>query len=54
LSIEDGCAETIGPTWKKLTDTNRDKIQLVGDDIFVTNPSSLQKGIDTARRIRFW
>jgi len=47
VSIEDGCAEGDWATWKKLTDKLGDKVQLVGDDIFVTNPKFLQKGIDT-------
>jgi len=47
VSIEDGCGESDWTTWKKLTDKIGDKIQLVGDDIFVTNPKFLQKGIDT-------
>src|ERR1017187_5636476 len=47
VSIEDGCGESDWTTWKKLTDKLGDKIQLVGDDIFVTNPKFLQKGIDT-------
>jgi enolase len=48
VSIEDGCAEGDWTTWKKLTDKLGDKIQLVGDDLFVTNVKFLQKGIDTA------
>jgi enolase len=47
ISIEDGCAENDWATWKKLTDTIGDKVQLVGDDLFVTNVEFLQKGIDT-------
>ena len=47
VSIEDGCAEGDWVTWKKLTDKLGDKIQLVGDDLFVTNVKFLQKGIDT-------
>jgi enolase len=47
VSIEDGCGESDWATWKKLTDKIGDKIQLVGDDIFVTNPKFLQKGIET-------
>jgi enolase len=46
VSIEDGCGESDWATWKKLTDKLGDKIQLVGDDIFVTNPKFLRKGID--------
>ena len=47
ISIEDGCAEGDWTTWKKLTDAIGDKIQLVGDDLFVTNTEFLKKGIDT-------
>jgi enolase len=46
VSIEDGCGESDWATWKKLTDKLGDKIQLVGDDNFVTNPKFLRKGID--------
>jgi enolase len=46
VSIEDGCAESDWATWKKLTDKIGDKVQLVGDDIFVTNPKFLRKGIE--------
>ena len=45
VSIEDGCAENDWDGWKKLTARLGDKIQLVGDDIFVTNIKFLQKGI---------
>jgi enolase len=47
VSIEDGCGESDWVTWKKLTDKIGDKVQLVGDDLFVTNVKFLQKGIDT-------
>ena len=47
LSIEDGCAEDDWDGWKMLTDALGDKVQLVGDDLFVTNPARLQTGIDT-------
>ena len=47
VSIEDGCAESDWVTWKILTDKLGDKIQLVGDDLFVTNVKFLQKGIHT-------
>ncbi|HET6408891.1 MAG TPA: phosphopyruvate hydratase [Chthoniobacteraceae bacterium] len=47
ISIEDGCAEGDWKTWKTLTDKLGDKVQLVGDDLFVTNVKFLQKGIDT-------
>jgi enolase len=46
-SIEDGMAENDWDGWKKLTDKLGDKIQLVGDDLFVTNTEFLQKGIST-------
>src|SRR5687767_1287476 len=47
ISIEDGCAENDWETWKALTNKLGDKIQLVGDDLFVTNVKFLQRGIDT-------
>jgi len=46
VSIEDGNAEDDWDGWKVTTDTLGDRIQLIGDDIFVTNPERLQKGID--------
>lgn len=46
ISIEDGCAENDWDGWKKLTERLGKKIQLVGDDLFVTNVVFLQKGID--------
>jgi enolase len=45
-SIEDGCSEDDWDTWKKLTDRVGQKVQLVGDDLFVTNTERLQRGID--------
>jgi enolase len=48
ISIEDGMSECDWTGWKKLTDTLGDKVQLVGDDLFVTNTKFLKKGIDTA------
>ncbi|MCS7470876.1 phosphopyruvate hydratase [Stieleria sp. ICT_E10.1] len=45
-SIEDGCDEDDWDTWKKLTERVGDRVQLVGDDLFVTNVTRLQKGID--------
>jgi enolase len=45
ISIEDGCAENDWDGWKKLTTRLGDKIQLVGDDVFVTNVEFLRKGI---------
>ncbi len=46
ISIEDGLAEEDWDGWKKLTDRLGDKIQLVGDDLFVTNTKRLKKGIE--------
>lgn len=45
ISIEDGCAEEDWDGWKMLTERLGDKIQLVGDDLFVTNTKRLKKGI---------
>ena len=45
VSIEDGCAEDDWEGWKLLTATLGDRLQLVGDDIFVTNPERLLRGI---------
>jgi enolase len=47
ISIEDGCAEGDWTTWKKLTDAIGDRVQLVGDDLFVTNTAFLKRGIDS-------
>lgn len=47
VSIEDGCAEDDWKNWKLLTDKLGDRVQLVGDDLFVTNVKFLKKGIDT-------
>ena len=46
ISIEDGMDESDWDGWKTLTDKLGDKIQLVGDDLFVTNTKILQRGID--------
>jgi len=46
ISIEDGCAENDWATWKLLTEALGDKVQLVGDDLFVTNVDFLRKGIE--------
>ncbi|HJY34233.1 MAG TPA: phosphopyruvate hydratase [Vicinamibacterales bacterium] len=46
VSIEDGTAENDWPGWKKLTTAVGQSTQLVGDDLFVTNPAILKKGID--------
>jgi len=48
LSIEDGLAEDDWASWKLLTDAIGDKVQLVGDDLFVTNVKRLRRGIETA------
>ena len=45
-SIEDGCDEDDWDGWKKMTETLGHRIQLVGDDLFVTNVERLQRGID--------
>ena len=45
ISIEDGCAENDWDGWKKLTEKLGNKIQLVGDDLFVTNVEFLRRGI---------
>ena len=45
ISIEDGCSEDDWAGWKLLTDTLGSKVQLVGDDLFVTNPKRLSEGI---------
>ena len=46
VSIEDGCAEDDWEGWKHLTSVLGGKLQLVGDDIFVTNPERLRRGIE--------
>ena len=46
LSIEDGCDEDDWEGWKALTDRIGDRVQLVGDDLFVTNPARLAQGIE--------
>ncbi|MBR3512298.1 MAG: phosphopyruvate hydratase [Clostridia bacterium] len=46
ISVEDGLAEEDWDSWKKLTDRIGNKVQLVGDDLFVTNIKRLQKGLD--------
>ena len=45
-SVEDGCSEDDWESWKKLTERVGNKVQLVGDDLFVTNTERLQRGID--------
>jgi enolase len=46
VSIEDGMAEDDWDGWARLTERIGDRVQLVGDDVFVTNPERLQRGID--------
>ena len=46
ISIEDGMAEGDWEGWKHLTNLLGDKVQLVGDDLFVTNPAILKEGIE--------
>ncbi len=46
ISIEDGLGERDWDGWKKLTEVLGDKVQLVGDDLFVTNPAILKEGIE--------
>jgi enolase len=46
VSIEDGLDENAWSDWRVLTDELGDRVQLVGDDVFVTNPSFLRRGID--------
>ena len=46
ITVEDGMAEDDWEGWKLLTDAIGEKVQLVGDDLFVTNPSILNRGID--------
>jgi enolase len=47
ISIEDGLAESDWDGWKQITDRIGDRVQLVGDDLFVTNTKFLKRGIDT-------
>jgi enolase len=47
VSIEDGCAEDDWDGWKKLTEAMGKKVQLVGDDVFVTNVTRLSRGIES-------
>ncbi|MCL2577617.1 MAG: phosphopyruvate hydratase [Defluviitaleaceae bacterium] len=48
ISIEDGLDEEDWDGWKLLTDRIGDRVQIVGDDLFVTNTERLQRGVDTA------
>ncbi len=47
VSVEDGCAEEDWDSWSELSKAVGDRVQLVGDDLFVTNVQRLQRGIDT-------
>jgi enolase len=46
VSIEDGCAEDDWDAWRALTETLSERVQLVGDDLFVTSPHRLRDGIE--------
>jgi enolase len=48
VSIEDGLAEDDWPGWTALTEALGDKVQIVGDDLFVTNPERLERGLEDA------
>ena len=50
VSIEDGAAEDDWESWIALTELLGDRVQLVGDDVFVTNPERLQRGHRPRRR----
>ena len=54
VSIEDGLDEDDWDGWKTLTDELGDQIQIVGDDLFVTNVKRLQRGIDGGRPTPCW
>ena len=51
ISIEDGLSEEDWESWKKLTERIGNKVQLVGDDLFVTNMKRLQKELTTTQQI---
>ncbi|GAH17569.1 unnamed protein product, partial [marine sediment metagenome] len=53
ISIEDGMAEEDWDGWKKLTDKIGSKVQLVGDDLFVTNTARLKKGIELQGQVQY-
>ena len=54
VSIEDPLDEDDWDGWKAITDQLGDKIQIVGDDLFVTNVERLQRGISGGRPTRCW
>ena len=53
VSIEDGLAEDEWSSWGDLTTRLGDRVQLVGDDLFVTNVERLERGIEAGARTRF-
>ena len=53
-SIEDGMGEDDWTGWKLLTERLGDRVQLVGDDLFVTNVKRLRRGSTTASQTRSW
>ena len=54
ISIEDGLAEDDWDAWAQLTRELGDRVQLVGDDLFVTNPERLRKGSSAGSATRSW
>ena len=54
VSIEDGLAEDDWDAWAQLTSELGDSVQLVGDDLFVTNPERLRQGIERGSATRSW
>ena len=54
VSIEDGMDEEDWDGWKALTDLVGERCQLVGDDLFVTNPERLSRGIEAGVATRSW
>jgi enolase len=54
VSIEDGLDEDDWSAWKQLTDAVGDRVQLVGDDLFVTNVRRLSRGIDEGMATPSW
>ena len=54
VSIEDPLAEDDWDGWVALTEQLGSRVQLVGDDLFVTNPERLEEGITRGRRTRCW
>ena len=54
LSLEDGMDEKDWDGWKALTERLGERVQLVGDDLFVTNPERLRRGIERASPTPSW